>query len=126
MLPVVVFLGAGLGGLTRYALSGWVQQQAGSGFPWGTLVVNVTGSLVLALVYTMLEATRLAPSWRAFVGIGFLGGYTTLSTFSYETLRRLQDAQWHRATGYILASVGFSMAGALAGFGIGARILTRG
>jgi len=126
MVPLVVFLGAGLGGLARYALAGWIQQSAGPGFPWGTLVINVSGSLALAFLYTILEGTSASPLWRVFIGIGFFGGYTTFSTFSYETIRLLQDAQWNRATAYILGSVAVSLGGALLGFQAGATVLRRG
>jgi CrcB protein len=126
MMPVVVFFGAGLGGVARFAVGGWIQQHAGSTFPWGTLVINVTGSLALGFLLTLLEGTRASPEWRAFVGIGFMGGYTTFSTFSYETIRLLQEAQWSRAGAYMLASVAVSLAGALAGFRLGTTILTRG
>lgn len=126
MTSLVVFVGAGLGGLLRYALGGWVQESSGSTFPWGTLVINVSGSVALALVYAVLEGTRLTPQYRAFIGIGILGGYTTFSTFSYEAMRLLQDAQWGRAGAYVLASVAGSLAGALVGFRIGVNILSRG
>jgi protein CrcB len=86
-LPLVIFLGAGLGGVARYALSVWVQTAAGTAFPWGTLLINTTGSFVLAVLYAALDGTAAAPEWRAFVGIGLCGGYTTFSTFSYETIR---------------------------------------
>ncbi|MBX6363502.1 MAG: fluoride efflux transporter CrcB [Gemmatimonadetes bacterium] len=126
MIPFVVFLGAGVGGLVRYALGGWIQQAAGPGFPWGTLVVNVTGSLVLAFLYALLEGSVAAPQWRAFLGIGFCGGYTTFSTFSYETLRLLQDAQWGRASWYVLGSVVLSLLAAAVGFRLAAGLLQRG
>lgn len=126
MIPFVVFLGAGVGGLVRYALGGWIQQAAGAGFPWGTLVVNVTGSLLLAFLYAVLEGTIAAPQWRALLGIGFCGGYTTFSTFSYETLRLLQEAQWGRASWYVLGSVALSLIAAAAGFRLAAGLLQRG
>ena len=88
MLGLVIFVGAGVGGLARYAVSGWVQTATGSAFPWGTLLINVTGSLLLTLVYGVLDGISAAPEWRAFLGIGVLGGYTTFSAFSYELLRR--------------------------------------
>jgi CrcB protein len=126
MTPFVVFLGAGLGGVARYALGGWIQDHAGSSFPWGTLVINTTGSFALAMIYSLLEGTSASQQWRAFAGIGVLGGYTTFSTFSYETIRLVQDAQWNRAALYVVASVGVSLIGAVAGFGIGAAILKKG
>lgn len=126
MIPFVVFLGAGVGGLARYALGGWIQQAAGPGFPWGTLVVNITGSLLLAFLYAVLEGTIAAPPWRALLGVGFCGGYTTFSTFSYETVRLLQDGQWSRASWYVAGSVLVSLVAAAAGFRLAATVLQRG
>jgi CrcB protein len=80
---VLVFIGAGLGGVARYAVGGWVQTASGSSFPWGTLFVNVTGSLLITALIGALEYTSASPEWRLFLGIGVLGGYTTFSTFSY-------------------------------------------
>ncbi len=99
----------------RYALGTWIQQLTGSGFPWGTLAVNVTGSLLLGFIYAFLEGTAVAPEWRLFAGIGFCGGYTTFSTFSYESIRLLQDGEWKGATAYVLASVALSLIGLFVG-----------
>jgi CrcB protein len=126
MTSFVVFIGAGLGGVARYSLGGWIQQHTGAAFPWATLLINISGSLALAFAIALLEATNASPQWRAFLGIGFLGGYTTFSTFSYETIRLLQDAQWTRAAAYILASVIVCLAGALSGFQAAAIVLRRG
>lgn len=126
MTALVIFVGAGLGGLARYGVSGWVQVAGGAGFPWGTLLVNVTGSLLLASVYASLEGTAAAPEWRAFLGIGVLGGYTTFSTFSYETLRLVQDGQWERALLYAAGSVLLSLGGAVLGFRLAWVILQGG
>lgn len=125
MMAVVIFIGAGLGGVARYAVGTWVQESAGPTFPWGTLLVNVSGSLLLAFVYAFLEGTPAAPEWRAFLGIGVIGGYTTFSTFSYETVRLLQDGEWSRATLYVAASVVLSLGGAILGMG-SASLLRRG
>lgn len=126
MMAFVIFVGAGLGGLARYGISGWVQAAGGSGFPWGTLLINVTGSLLLTLVYAFLEGTAAAPEWRAFLGIGVIGGYTTFSTFSYESVRLLQDGEWERALFYIVGSVVLSLAGAVLGLSLGSALLRRG
>jgi CrcB protein len=123
MLPLVIFLGAGLGGVARYAVGGWVQGAAGPAFPWGTLVVNVTGSLLLAFSYAIMEGTGASVAWRAFIGIGLLGGYTTFSTFGYESMRLVEDGQWTRAGVYILASVIISLLGVALGFRAAATVL---
>lgn len=126
MIAIVVFLGAGLGGLARYALGGWVQQAAGAAFPWGTFIINVTGSLLLGFLVAFLEGIAASPTWRLFLTIGFCGGYTTFSTFSYESMRLLQDSQWARAAAYIAGSTVLSIAAAFAGFALALQLLRRG
>ncbi len=122
---IVVFLGAGLGGVARYALGGWIQQAAGAAFPWGTLVINITGSLLLGFLVALLENIGTSAAWRLFLTIGFCGGYTTFSTFSYESMRLLQDGQWARASAYVAGSTAFSIAAAFAGFGVALQLLRR-
>ncbi len=127
MVWLVVLVGGGIGALARYWLGGWVQNAAGADFPWGTLAINVSGSLLLALIYALLEGSRARPEWRAFLGIGFCGGYTTFSTFSYEAFRLLQDGQWNRAAAYMLGSLVLALAGTFVGFYLGETVLrTRG
>jgi CrcB protein len=126
MVALVIFIGAGLGGLARYGVGGWIQAAGGAGFPWGTLLINVTGSLALTFVYAFLEGTAAAPEWRAFLGIGVLGGYTTFSSFSYEAVRLLQDGEWERALVYVAGSVILSLAGAVLGFRLASVVLQRG
>ncbi|HEX6558133.1 MAG TPA: fluoride efflux transporter CrcB [Longimicrobiales bacterium] len=126
MIPLVVFIGAGVGGVARYTLGGLVQQAATSAYPWGTLTVNITGSLLLGFLYVLLEGTAASPQWRAFLGIGFCGGYTTFSTFSYETARLLEDGDWNRAGLYVLSSVLLSLAATFIGFRMAHVILRRG
>jgi CrcB protein len=126
MVGLVIFVGAGIGGLARYAVSLWVQSAVDTGFPWGTLLINVTGSFLLTLAYGLLESSAAAPEWRAFLGIGVIGGYTTFSTFTYETVRLFQDGEWDRASLYIFGSVVLSLAGAVLGFGLSSHILHKG
>lgn len=125
MLAFVIFIGAGIGGLGRYAVSTWIQSDAGA-FPRGTLVVNVSGSLLLTFVYGLLEGSTSTAEWRAFLGIGILGGYTTFSTFTYETIRLLQDGDWKLALAYIGSSVVFSLIAGVIGFRLAAGLLQRG
>lgn len=125
MLALVIFLGAGMGGLARYGVGIWTQSVIGPAFPWGTLLVNISGSLLLTFLYVLLEGTAGSPEWRAFLGIGFCGGYTTFSTFSYETMRLLQDGEWHNATLYIGGSIALSLTGAFLGFRLGSMMLQR-
>ena len=120
-------LGSALGGMARFGLAGWVQAVAKGSFPAGTLVVNVVGSLVLGflLPYT-LEQASFSPSVRAMLTIGFCGGFTTFSTFSYEALALIQDGQWTRATSYVVGSVLLSLGAVLAGWIMAHQLLIHG
>lgn len=126
MNALLVFLGAGVGGVGRYYIGGWIQEAAGAAFPWGTLVVNVTGSLLLTFTIGLLESSAAAPEWRTFMAIGVWGGYTTFSTFSYETVRYLQDGEWGRALAYVLATVIVTLLAAIAGFRLASLLMQRG
>lgn len=126
MVGFVIFLGSGLGGLARYAAGSWIQSAMGAGFPWGTLIINVSGSFLLALLYGTLEGTSVPPEWRAFLGIGVLGGYTTFSTFSYEAVRLLQDGDWDHALLYVLGNVIVSLGAAILGFRLASDLLRWG
>lgn len=98
----VVLAGAGLGGLMRYVFSTWIMTRTGGRFPWGTLIVNVTGSFLIGLLMTWLtERGQPHPYWRLFLVVGVLGGYTTFSSLEYEAL---QLSRW-MAPAYVLASV---------------------
>jgi len=95
-----------LGCLVRYWLSGWVYSWAGRVFPWGTLVVNVVGAFLIGLVMEFaLRSTLISPTLRIALTIGFLGGLTTFSTFSYETFRLLEEGAFISAAVNVLASV---------------------
>ena len=109
MTYVAISLGAILGANARFLLGGWILERFGPGFPLGTLVINVTGSFVIGVVYVMLER-HAAPDWvRPLVMIGFLGAYTTFSTFSYETLSLVNAGSVAAAA----ANIGVSVAGAM-------------
>ena len=107
-LYIAVALGGALGTLGRYAVSGVVANAFGETFPWGTLVVNVTGSFIIGFC-----ATLTAPDGRLFVGgttrqfvmTGLCGGYTTFSSFSLQTLNLIRDGEWLYAGGNVAGSV---------------------
>lgn len=102
---VWVALGGGLGASARYGLTGWLTNRFGPGFPIGTFVVNVTGSLLIGVILTLLTEQLVAdPLWRRLVVIGFLGGYTTFSSFTYETFALAEQGAWGRAGLYVLGS----------------------
>ena len=118
-----VALGGALGSMARVALGTLVQERAGT-FPLGTILVNVSGSFVLALVMEYALATpAVSREMRAFLTAGFCGGYTTFSTFSYETIRLAQDGDYRRAGLYLTLSVVGSIAAALAGFALARELL---
>jgi CrcB protein len=100
-----IVIAGGLGALSRYALDGLVSKRL-SGFPWGTFVVNISGSLALGFLFTlMVERLEVAPWLRAAVTIGFLGGYTTFSTLSLETYRLIEDRALALAAANALGSL---------------------
>src|SRR5207249_11957345 len=95
-----VGLGGFLGANARYWLGGWIQARWGTGFPWSTFVINITGSFILGLFMTLTTerfAPRNAPALRLLVAIGFVGAYTTFSAFEFETLVLVETATWLRA-----------------------------
>ncbi|HET9684046.1 MAG TPA: fluoride efflux transporter CrcB [Gemmatimonadaceae bacterium] len=112
-----VAVGAAAGGVSRYYLSVAVQQRLGATFPWGTLVINVTGSLLLGFLMRYALATpSVSAEMRLLLTTGFCGGYTTFSTFSYETAMLLEDGQYERAAAYALASVLVALLATFCGF----------
>jgi CrcB protein len=116
MKYVLVFLGGGTGAVLRYWMQGVVHGRTGADFPYGTLVVNVLGCLVIGFLMVSLEERFLAiPSLRLFLTIGILGGFTTFSSFSYETLALVRDGEMVRA----FANVGFTMISCLAATWVG-------
>jgi len=103
---LVVFLGGGLGACARYVLQGTVYRWTGVGFPYGTLVVNVLGSLIIGILMTSFEDRFLiSPTMRLFLTVGILGGFTTFSSFSYETVALFLEGSIAAA----LANAGLSL-----------------
>src|SRR5712671_5609753 len=104
-LILIAVLGA-VGTLARYGLQGLVQVRMGGTFPYGTLLVNLSGCFLLGLI-GQLKLNRLvvSPDWRIAIAVGFFGGYTTFSSFGWETAKMLEDGEWLRATAYVSASV---------------------
>ncbi len=109
-----IFLGSGLGGLARWGASGFVASRLGETFPWGTLTVNLSGSLLIGFVATLTgpEGRWLAPAaFREFFMLGLLGGYTTFSSFSLQTLNLAREGEWARAAANVLLSVALCLVG---------------
>jgi len=106
----LVALGGALGSVSRFLLGPALQRAFNATFPVGTLFINVAGSLILGFVLGLAaEGVDVRPEARAFIAIGFCGGFTTFSTFSYEAVRLLEDGEGSRAALYILASVVLSI-----------------
>ena len=94
MLKIIyIASGGAIGAVVRYGMSGWVQNISQSGFPLGTLFVNTLGSLLIGLFWGLTELTPISPAIRLFFTIGFLGSFTTFSTYSVETLSLLRDKE---------------------------------
>ena len=118
-----VALGGALGSVGRFWLSGFVATRYGETFPMGTLVVNVSGSLVIGFLAALSapEGRWLpSPGFRPFLMIGVCGGYTTFSSFSLQTLNLLRDREWLYAGGNVLLSVALCMLAVWLGFLLGA------
>lgn len=90
---VAVGLGGFLGAIARYALGSYIGSRYGVRFPLGTFIINVSGSFLIGLILALLARTTASAYWRYLIPIGFIGAYTTFSTFEYETLRAMQDGQ---------------------------------
>ena len=119
-----VAIGAALGGVARYYLASAIQHRVGATFPWGTLVINVSGSLLLGVLMRYALATpSVSAELRAFLTTGFCGGYTTFSTYSYETAALLEDGQYGRAGAYALASMVLALVATFAGFVLAREVI---
>ncbi len=104
LIFVLVALAGGLGAASRLLLDGIIRTRVSSTFPWATIIINVTGSLLLGLLAGLAAGHLVSDASYAIIGAGFLGGYTTFSTASFETVRLLQERKW--------------LAGALNGLGV--------
>jgi CrcB protein len=112
---LLVFLGAGVGANARYWLSVWISSKW-QAFPWSTLTINITGSLALGLLLGYLDSRSEAHAWRLLIGVGLLGGYTTFSTFSMETVELIRTGQTIQALAYVLASTLLGIAAAFVAY----------
>lgn len=116
-----VCFGSAVGGGARYLLSGWALKLFGPAFPYGTLAVNLIGSFLLGgLMFAGVEAAAMSPTVRIALTTGVMGGFTTYSTFSYETMRYMQDGAWLTALANISITLIACLAASLLGWA-GAR-----
>ena len=103
---MLVGSGGFAGANARYWLARWVTERYGASFPYGTFLINVTGSFIIGLLLTYFNArAHLSPNYRLVFTTGFVGAYTTFSTYTYESLTFMQDGQWLRAMVYLVGSV---------------------
>jgi CrcB protein len=102
----MIAVGGALGALARYQVAAMIQARIPAGFPWGTFVVNISGCLIMGIAATLLtDRLVVHPNWRFLIPIGFIGAYTTFSTFEYETFRAVSDGAWLVGGLNVLASV---------------------
>jgi CrcB protein len=118
MLTLLVAVAAGAGAVTRYVLDEVVQHRTAAQFPYGTLIINVTGSLLLGLLLGLTAHHGLASDVTLVLGTGFAGGYTTLSTWAWETLVLAESGAVLQAVLNLLGSVALGLAAAAAGLGL--------
>jgi fluoride exporter len=117
-----IAVGSGLGGMARYASGGLITAQLGTVLPWGTLSINVLGSFLIGLVAAVTGPEGrwpVAPDVQRFLTVGFLGGFTTFSAFSLETLQLIRDGAVVRAGAYVSLSVALCLVAVAVGFGAG-------
>jgi fluoride exporter len=118
---LIALFGA-IGTLARYGLQGFVQIRVGSPFPYGTLLINLTGCFFLGLIGQItLNRVMISPEWRMAIAIGFFGGYTTFSSFGWETAKMFEDGEWLRASTYVTASVVLGLLLSVAGIRLANR-----
>jgi CrcB protein len=110
---LLVAIGGAVGSVGRYLIGGWVQSLAGSGFPAGTFFVNVTGSLIIGVILGLVERGALSSQARLLLAVGLMGGYTTFSSFSYDSLGLLQAGETGR---FLLNIAGQLVIGLLAAY----------
>jgi CrcB protein len=119
---ISVVLGSILGGVSRYFISGFVARRVGETFPWGTLFINVSGAFLIGVFGALAQddaSVFAAPNPWLFAVTGFLGCYTTVSSFSLQTLSLARDSQGNRAAAYVGVSVGLCLAAVAVGFAFG-------
>jgi CrcB protein len=118
MLIALLVLGGAIGAPTRYVIDGYVQSRVGGVFPWGTFVINVTGSFVLGVITGAVLYHGMANVTKVALGTGFCGAYTTFSTFSYETVRLIEEGSMVEAGLNVAASVVLGLAAAALGLAL--------
>ena len=121
----VIMLGGALGSGLRYTLANWIDARFNPALPWGTITVNIVGCFVIGLFVGLIEgSSTISPLWKAFVTIGILGGFTTFSSFSLQTIMLWQNGAWLFALLNVLISVAACLVATTAGFALAGLIKT--
>ena|SRR6266536_1562408 len=120
---LAIAVGGVLGANVRYVVGLYIADRLGTAFPYGTLVINVTGSLVIGFFLTLIaERVTVNPLWRLFFATGFLGAYTTFSTYTYEAATLIRGGEYLPAFLYVMGSVIVGLLGVLAGIAVADRL----
>jgi CrcB protein len=123
MTWMLVGLGGGIGAILRYSVGRFYSDRSSSTFPLGTLTANLTGSLLIGLIFGWLLERNLGDSrWHTFLVVGLLGGYTTFSAFAFETVSMLEDRQYTQAATYVLVSNVIGLAACAIGIAIARQL----
>jgi fluoride exporter len=112
---LAVGFGGAFGAIARYLTTDWVRQLLGAEFPWGTMVVNLVGSFAIGFVLVWLQSMAPSSQLRHFLVIGFLGSFTTFSTYSYETVALVRSGDMWRAGGYATGSLMLGLVAVIVG-----------
>ncbi len=120
MTLVFIAAGGAAGAVSRYLIQGWVEELAGGRFPWGTFVVNISGSFFLGVVFALaMDRAIVSPEIRVPLMIGFIGSYTTFSTLMLESWRLVEEGDYLFMFGNLLGSVVIGMFAVIAGLALG-------
>ncbi len=119
-MKIVLLVGFGsfIGGMSRYLVTLFVQNKILSTFPYGTLAVNIIGCFLIGVIYGLSERGNVNPEWRLFLATGIMGGFTTFSSFSNETVSMLRDAEYLPAFSYVAFSVIVGLAATFGGISL--------
>ncbi|HJQ53131.1 MAG TPA: fluoride efflux transporter CrcB [Gemmatimonadaceae bacterium] len=115
MIYLLIAVGGAAGSVLRYVVGRAVQGSSASGFPIGTMVVNITGCFLIGVLVRQLMNVQTSPEIRALLVVGFCGGFTTFSTFSAETIGLIEGGEYGRAATYVILSVALCLGATFAG-----------
>jgi fluoride exporter len=103
---MAIALGGAIGALARFIIGNFISTYVTSSFPWGTFIINITGSFIIGFFLTLIsDQIQISPNWRLAIAVGFVGAYTTFSTFEFEILKLIENNNLHTALLYVTASV---------------------